>query len=132
MNDIESRADLETLMASFYGKALTDDVIGFFFTKVVVLNMETHMPIIVDFWETVVFNKAKYHGNTFGVHEHIHQLSAFSDEHFLRWVSLFKQTVDALFAGDKAVLIKQRAESIATVMRIKLVHGGIGTDKIKS
>ncbi len=132
MNDIESRADLEKLMVSFYGKALKDDVIGFFFTEVVALNMDTHMPIIVDFWETVVFNKTKYHGNTFGVHEHIHQLSAFRDEHFLRWVSLFKQTVDALFEGDKAALIKQRAESIATVMRIKLVHGGIGTDKINA
>ncbi|MES2004686.1 MAG: group III truncated hemoglobin [Bacteroidota bacterium] len=130
MEDIENRTDLETLMHAFYGKALKDETIGYFFTEVVPLKMDTHIPLIVDFWETVVFNKAKYQGNAFGVHEHIHQLSAFKDEHFLRWVFLFKQTVDELFAGDKAVLIKQRAESIATVMRIKLVHGGIGTSKI--
>jgi hemoglobin len=29
----------------FYGKALTDETIGFFFTEVAPLNMEVHMPL---------------------------------------------------------------------------------------
>lgn len=124
--DIESRADIEILMNAFYGKALKDELIGFFFTEVAPLVMEVHMPLIVDFWETIIFGKAAYKGNVLQVHQHIHQLAAFKEEHFERWVSLFQQTVNDLFTGDHAELVKQRAASIATVMKIKLLHGGIG------
>lgn len=123
MNDISSRADIENIMVSFYGKALTDDTIGHYFTKTVILDMDKHIPIITNFWETVLFNKSSYYGNVFGVHEHIHKLARFEDKHFARWLSLFKETVDELFAGENTEKIKQRAESIATVMRVKLVHG---------
>ncbi len=125
MKDLETRTDIETLMVNFYGKALLDDVVGFFFTDVIPLDMDIHIPRITDFWETVIFEKSSYQGNVFGVHEHIHTLSIFKDEHFFRWIKLFRESVDALYAGSNAEKIKQRAESIATVMRIKLVHSGI-------
>ncbi len=125
MKDIETRNDIQTLLESFYHKALADELISFFFTEVAPLHMETHMPLIVDFWETVVFGVAKYKGNVLQVHQHIHQLSAFKTEHFARWVVLFQQTVNELYAGSNAEMVKQRAESIATVMRIKLLHSGI-------
>jgi len=35
---------------------------------------------------------------------------------------LFMQTIDELFEGDKALLAKQRALSIATVMKIKILN----------
>jgi hemoglobin len=63
------------------------------------------------------------------IHKQIHDKSAFQDEHFQRWLQLFKETVDELYEGDKAFLIKQRAVSIATVMKIKLVHGGINVNR---
>ena len=122
--DIGSREDITTFMERFYGKALTDNVIGFFFTEVVKLNMQTHLPVIVDFWETVLFGVAKYKGNAMQVHQHIHQLSAFTEEHFERWLALFTQTVDELFEGDRAELAKQRAVSIATMMKLKTIYKG--------
>lgn len=125
MTDITNRKDLETLMVSFYGKALLDDTIGFFFTEIVPLDMDKHIPVITNFWESVIFEKASYYGNVFGVHEHIHGMHKFEDQHFIHWTTLFKATVDELFAGENAEKIKQRAESIATVMRVKLVHSGI-------
>lgn len=127
MKDLETRKDIEALMNAFYSKALTDEVIGYFFTEVVPLNMEVHMPLIVDFWETVLLGKAAYRGNVMQVHQHIHSLSAFKEEHFARWVFLFHQTVDELYSGDHAELAKQRGESIATLMRIKILHSGIGS-----
>jgi hemoglobin len=125
MNDIRDRKDLEAMMVSFYGKALLDETIGFYFTKIVPLDMDKHIPVITNFWESVIFEKASYYGNVFEVHEHIHDLHKFEDKHFIQWLSLFKETVDELFAGENAEKIKQRAESIATVMRVKLVHSGI-------
>jgi hemoglobin len=125
MHDIEQRSDIERLLDVFYSKALVDPLIGYFFTEVVPLDMKTHIPVIADFWETVLFGKAAYKGDAMKVHRHIHQLSNFRDEHFKRWVQLFQQTVDELFSGSKAELAKQRAESIATLMRIKTIYSGI-------
>jgi hemoglobin len=60
------------------------------------------------------------------VHQHIHQLSSIKKEHLNQWIKLFSETVDELFEGEKAILIKQRAKSIATLMDIKLNHNAIG------
>jgi hemoglobin len=124
--DITTRADLELMLAHFYEQALQDEVIGFFFTQVVPLNMETHLPVITDFWESVVLGTRGYGKNVMQVHQHIHQLSAIRKEHLDRWVHLFTQTIAAHFDGPNAVLMMQRARSIATMMNLKLNHGGIG------
>lgn len=123
--DIESRADLEGLLRAFYEKAFTDELIGHFFTKVVPLNLDTHIPVITDFWEAIIFNKHTYKKNVMVVHQHIHHLSHIKKEHLDRWVQIFTGTVEDMFEGEKAELIKQRATSIATIMDIKLNHNSI-------
>lgn len=130
MADIEMREDIIRLLEMFYKKATIDPVIGYYFTEVVPLDMEVHIPVIADFWETVLFGRAVYKGNVLDIHKHIHQLSAFREEHFVRWVSLFKETIDEMFRGDRAELAKQRADSIATIMKIKTIHGGSGIGKV--
>jgi hemoglobin len=124
--DISNREDLVNLMKAFYSKALVDDSIGHYFTQVVQLDMEKHLPRITDFWETVVFDAGKYQGNTLKIHEDLHEKSPFESAHFTRWIDLFKATVDEHFAGENAEKIKSRAISIATVMNLKMVHGGAG------
>ncbi len=122
MHDIRHREDIELLMRKFYAKVIPDEVIGHYFVDVVQMNFEAHLPVIVDFWETILFGVANYKGNAIQVHQHLHQLSAFKDEHFERWTSLFISTVAELFEGEKAALIQQRALSIATVIRTKTVY----------
>ena len=56
--DIETRAAIDALMQTFYGKAMTDEVIGRFFTEVVPLDLEQHLPVIGDFWESVLLPAA--------------------------------------------------------------------------
>ncbi len=122
LNDIRDRADLENFLWAFYNKALADDLIGRFFTEVVPLDLETHIPVIADFWESVVFNARGYRKNVMEVHQHINALSAIKAEHLDRWVEIFTATADELFEGEKSTLMKQRARSIATLMNIKLNH----------
>ena len=43
MEDINNRQDIISLLNAFYGKALQDPVIGYFFTEVVPLNMTAHI-----------------------------------------------------------------------------------------
>ena len=123
--DIETRADLESLLRAFYEKAFADETIGHFFTQVVPLNLDTHIPVITDFWEAIIFNKHSYKKNVMVVHQHIHHLSHIKKDHLDRWVQIFTGTVESMFEGDKATLIKQRATSIATIMDIKLNHNSI-------
>jgi hemoglobin len=124
--DLQNREDIVQLLDLFYSKAFNDELIGYFFTEVVPLDLETHIPVIADFWEAIVFNTQDYRKNVMQVHQHINLLSAIKKEHLDRWISLFTQTVEELFAGANAELIKQRARSVATLMEIKFNRSGSG------
>ena len=118
--DIENRADLERLLEVFYKKVFKDDLISHFFIEVVPLNLETHIPVIADFWESVLLDGRGYRKNVMEIHLNISEKSKINKEHFERWVKIFSETVDDLFEGAKASLAKQRAASIATMMNIKI------------
>ena len=120
--DIKTREDVERVLKNFYAAAFADEKIGHFFTTVVPLDLETHLPVIANFWEAILFNTQGYRKNVMEVHQHIHQLSSIKKEHLQQWVTLFTGTIDAYFEGPKATLMKQRAQSIATLMDIKLNH----------
>ncbi|RYY40204.1 MAG: group III truncated hemoglobin [Chitinophagaceae bacterium] len=125
MRDIESRADIELLLEDFYRQAFADGLIGRFFTEVVPLNLDTHLPIIADFWESIVF-ATPYAKNVMAVHHDIHQRSPIQKDHLDRWAALFTATVAAHFDGPRATLMQQRARSVATLMDIKLNHSKKG------
>ncbi len=108
--DIETREDLENLLREFYHVATLDDKIGHHFAE---LNLETHLPIIVDFWEKVLFGEPVYFGNPLAVHQNLHEKSPLLFEHFQRWFEIFSQTVDDLFVGKTADDTKIRAKIIA-------------------
>lgn len=120
--DIESREDLLDLLKAFYEKAFRDELIGRFFTEVVPLDLKTHIPVIADFWEAIVFNTHGYQKNVMEVHQKIHGLSPIKKEHLDRWVQLFTETITEKFEGSKAMLMQQRARSVATLMDIKFNH----------
>jgi len=108
--DIETREDLENLLREFYAVAIQDNQIGHHFAE---LNLETHLPIIVNFWEKVLFGNPVYFGNPLAVHQTLHEKSPLLLEHFQRWIEIFNQTVDELFVGKTAENAKLRAKMIA-------------------
>jgi hemoglobin len=55
-SDISCRADIEKLIILFYEKVKKDSTIGFIFTDVIPINWEHHIPVIVDFWETILLD----------------------------------------------------------------------------
>lgn len=50
----------------------------------------------------------------------LNQKSPIENHHFDAWLRYFNETVDELFDGEKAFFAKERALSIATVMKIKI------------
>jgi len=118
--DIKSRKDIELLVDTFYKSVLIDDLIGKFFTEVVVLDFEKHMPTMYDFWEMALFDKMVYRGNPMLKHISLDKLSPLQEVHFDRWLSLFSATLDDMYEGPKVELAKQKALSMKRLMLHKI------------
>ncbi|WP_378186733.1 group III truncated hemoglobin [Aquimarina sp. W85] len=119
-SDIICRKDLEFLMNSFYGEVLADPQIGFIFTDIAQLNINKHLPIIVDFWEMNVLRTGSYRNNVMKIHQDLNLKFPLKASHFEIWLTLFNKTVDHLYQGINAQRIKTNALSIATVIQVKL------------
>lgn len=118
--DIENRADIELLINTFYDKVKQDDLIGFFFNDIAKVNWNTHLPVMYNFWENIIFGNPVYQGNPFSPHLALNEKSSMEAKHFERWQKLFLATVVELFAGPNSEITRQRAMSIATVMQFKI------------
>ena len=118
--DIETRADVERLVRAFYGKAMTDPIIGFLFTDVARLDLEAHIPQISDFWETILLGVKSYSGTPFEPHARLHAKANLRAGHFGRWLALWNETVDELFAGERAALAKAHALRVAQAFHHRL------------
>jgi truncated hemoglobin YjbI len=119
MKDIDSRKDIDALMARFYGRAMSDPVIGPLFTDVAQLDLEHHLPVIGDFWESTLFGSGVYsrhRRNPLLIHAELDRKSRLEPHHFQRWLELFTTAVDESFAGLRADYAKQRGHAIARRM----------------
>jgi len=123
--DIEGLEDIKMLVNCFYEKVKSDTLIGYLFNDVARVNWDKHLPVMYAFWEQIIFHKGDYKGNPMIPHQQINHQSPLSTAHFQRWKQLFFETIEEHFEGDNALLAKQRAQSIATVMELKILHQGI-------
>ena len=118
--DILGRAEIEQMVNAFYHRVRADDTLGFIFDRVAATDWETHLPKMHAFWETVLFRSGGYTGNPLAAHARLTPLTAMGREQFDRWLSLFRATVDDLFAGEKADHIKNCAADMANVIHAKI------------
>ena len=114
--DLTGRADLAELLTAFYGKAFRDPLLGPVFVDVARMDLAEHLPIICDFWETVVFRAGKYRRNAFTPHQRLHLRAGLTAAHFARWLELWCRTVDERYAGPRAELAKLQATRMAGSM----------------
>lgn len=113
MQDIKDRDDIVKLVDAFYEKVKTDTLLEPVFRHV---DWPAHMPTMYNFWSAMMLGDMTYQGNPFQKHKDLR----ISTDHFRRWLELFRQTVDQLFAGAKATEIKDRANSIAGIFQHKM------------
>ncbi len=66
--DIESRADIEKLISTFYKKVLYDQQIGFIFTDIAKIHLDTHLEHLSNFWENTLLTSNNYNKNVLQVH----------------------------------------------------------------
>jgi hemoglobin len=113
MRDIRDE-DLFALLTDFYATVERDELLAPYFASV---DMAAHMPRIVDFWSTLVFDTKRYTGNAFRPHLEMPGLTA---AHFVRWLETMERTIDAHGAGPAAERMKELAHRIAISMQLRL------------
>jgi hemoglobin len=122
LQDIETREDCETLVRAFYGRAFEDPILGFIFRDVAQLDLESHVPRITSFWETILLGAKSYNGGAFAPHAALNQKMTLFPGHFERWLWLWRTTVDELFAGERAEQAKAHANRVAAAFVARLAN----------
>lgn len=112
--DIGNEDDVALLVHTFYAKVRADDLLGPIFEPIIKDNWAPHLNRMVDFWSTILLYTRKYKDDPMPKHLQL----PVEQRHFDRWLSLFNETLDALFAGEVAENAKLRAASIARIMMV--------------
>lgn len=118
--DLVDRADVEALLHSFYGRALVDEVLAGPFAELRATGLGAHIPTMCDFWETVLFRAGRYRGSALAPHLRVHQRTPLSEQHFVRWLTIWRDTVDEMYRGPAAERAKVQAGRIAWAMLQRL------------
>ena len=115
--DISDRRDVACLVNVFYDRVRADDMLGPIFDDIAHVDWPTHLPLMYDFWESVLFGTATFKGAPLEAHRALARRTPLTSGAFDRWIALFHQTVDDLFAGFTANHAKQSASRIALVLQ---------------
>jgi hemoglobin len=112
-SDITNRENIQLLVDRFYEKVQADELLAPVFSHV---NWPHHLPIMYDFWSSMLLGDQSYQGNPLQKHLPL----AIQPKHFDQWLKLFHETVNENFAGNKAEEVKSRAQSIAGIFQVKM------------
>jgi hemoglobin len=111
--DITGRDDIAYLVTAFYQQAFTDDILGPVFVDIAAMDLPAHLPVMCDFWETVLFRAGRYHRNALRPHLDLNTKVELTPAHFARWLDLWSTTIDQRHTGPNAELAKTQATRIA-------------------
>jgi hemoglobin len=130
--DIADRDDIAALLRDFYGRAFRDDLLGPVFVDIARMDLDAHLPVMCDFWETVLFRAGTYRSNALQPHQRLHERAHFTPAHFARWVALWHDTVDDRHAGPTAEQAKLQATRIGGAMSRRITGQGPPAAQVRS
>lgn len=112
-HDIATEADVRQLVHAFYDKVRHDGLLAPVFEPIIGDNWYHHLERMTDFWSTLLLYTRKFIDDPLTKHLPLN----IQKEHFDRWLQLFGETIDELFHGQIAQNAKNRANSIARIMK---------------
>jgi hemoglobin len=118
--DINNSGDIENLINAFYDEVKQDDVIGHIFHSIIGEDWSHHLPVMYRFWDMVLLGKQGYAGNPVRKHVEVDNRVELKQEHYNRWLQLWRTTIDSMFAGPRALEAKQRAELMMNLISMKV------------
>jgi hemoglobin len=118
LSDISTQEDIRRLIDAFYTVVRQDALLGpVFAARISDGHWPTHLDTMTRFWTAALLAQpAGYRGNPGAKHLYL----PIEKEHFQRWLQLFEQTVDKMFAGENATEIKLRALKMGELFQAKI------------
>ncbi len=118
--DIETRADVESVVHQFYDDLIKDDRVGLFFTEVVSLDFKVHLPVIISFWSSILLGDHTYQGNPMLKHIELSRKMKIDESHLERWLSIWRKNLEQSHEGVVTELAKAKAEQIGMLILHKI------------
>jgi hemoglobin len=116
MKDLFNKDDIRLLVDRFYEKVNDDPLLSPIFNDHAEVDWPEHLPVMYDFWNSLLFGSMEYKGQPFPKHMTL----PVTKEHFERWLQLFTATLEENFNGPKADEALERATNIARVFMTKM------------
>lgn len=120
IKQISTPDDIKILVDHFYDKVNQDDILSPIFNEIMQVNWDAHLPIMYQFWGSLLLGEQSYSGNPMQKHIEISKIVPLGEKEFTRWLELFNQNIDENFTGPKADEAKLRAANIARLMEFKV------------
>jgi hemoglobin len=105
-----SEEGIGLLVDHFYSKVRVDPVLGPIFERVVRGKRGAHLETMRNFWSTVMLTSGRYKGAPVPAHLRVNGIEP---QMFDRWLRLFGETCDELFANEVAAAFRIKAARIA-------------------
>lgn len=105
-----TRDQIDALVEGFYARVRGDDRLGPIFEARVNGNWPAHLARMKGFWRSVLLKTGEYKGRPVPAHVRIGRLE---DDHYVRWLALFRETVRETFEAGAQPIVIEAAERIA-------------------
>lgn len=113
--DVVTEQSIRKMVETFYGQIRDDALLGPVFNTALEGVWPEHLERMVDFWSTLLLGTKNFAGKVFSKHM---AMEGITQEHFVRWLSLFRQTVNAMFRDPAATELLDIADRIAGSLQL--------------
>lgn len=113
---------IEKLVTHFYQHVKKDEVLAPVFNEVAKVDWEQHLPLLCQFWNSVMLKTNEYHGNAYQKHSLLKEFTTIKEEHFSRWLNLFKQEAVKHLPKEAADDIIQKASLIGESLKFGMLN----------
>ena len=110
-----TKENIRRMVDHFYSQVLKDELLADFFIEKLGDEMISdewlsHLDLLRDFWASIILDDIAYNGEPIKPHV---RMKGLKRESFERWLKLFFETVDRLYAKEAADTFKTHSQVVA-------------------
>ncbi|MFZ2315599.1 MAG: group III truncated hemoglobin [Gammaproteobacteria bacterium] len=113
-----TKEHIKQLVFHFYAKVQQDELLGPIFNDVAKVDWDHHIPLICQFWNSIMLKTNEYHSNAYRKHVLLGEKINLTEAHFTRWLMLFQEEAFKHLPAPAAQLITEKAAMIADSLKI--------------
>lgn len=113
-----TKEHIKKLVSHFYQRIQEDELLGPIFNDVAKVDWAHHIPLLCQFWNSIMLKTNEYHGHPYIKHVALGGKVKLTEAHFARWLMLFREEAFKYLPEPDADQIVKRATLIAGSLKI--------------